>query len=48
MMKLWESSSPKKIGIDEKIYPTSGKNKKAKELEIPIISEEDLLELLKR
>ena len=27
MMKLWESSSPKKIGIDEKIYPTSGKNK---------------------
>ena len=34
--------------INNNVNSTSGKNKKAKELEIPIISEEDLLELLKR
>lgn len=34
--------------VNNNVNSTSGKNKKAKELEIPIISEEDLLELLKR
>lgn len=34
--------------VNNDVNSTSGKNKKAKELKIPIISEEDLLELLKR